>query len=75
MTAIGRMTSPYSWGLNAPKRVFATFQIKLAFSCIFLPVDAMRSLLVVMCSILSNDGQFLIHACVQKRIILCQGKG
>lgn len=35
----------------------------------------MRSLLVVMCSILSNDGQFLIHACVQKRIILCQGKG
>lgn len=39
------------------------------------PVDAMRSLLVVMCSILSNDGQFLIHACVQKRIILCLGKG
>ena len=37
--------------------------------------EAFATIREAACSILSNDGQFLIHACVQKRIILCQGKG
>src|SRR5450756_522303 len=39
MTVIGRITSPYSCGLNGPRRVSATFQINVDFSCIFVVTD------------------------------------
>ena len=36
-TIMGRMTRPYSWGLNGPRSISATFQIMAAFSAMLAP--------------------------------------
>ena len=42
---------------SAKERVFATFQMRVAFSCIFLPVSAINVSLVVMVIFLSISQQ------------------
>ena len=40
------MTRPYSWGLNGPRSISATFQIMVAFSAMFVPTTLIFSLLM-----------------------------
>ena len=42
-TIMGRMTRPYSWGLNGPRSISATFQIMAAFSAMLAPTAVILS--------------------------------